>query len=74
MRIVYDKNIEGIDYLEIILTLREIESVREFKGAVRECPYNPFNRKNKINLFVRRSTNYNSKEDDSNEENYEEIN
>lgn len=62
MRVVYEKNLEGTDYLELVLSKNEIQHVEEFKGAHRVYPFNPFNRKNKLDLFVRRSTDYNSKE------------
>lgn len=51
MRLIYEENIEGEDFLELILTEREYKRLID-KGVVNDFPEGLLNKRN-LNVFVR---------------------
>ncbi len=51
MKVLFEENIEDSDFLEIILTLKEAEGLKE-KGVVREFPFG-LNGNRNLNIFIR---------------------
>lgn len=51
MKVLFEENIEDSDFLEIILSSKEYEQLRE-KGIVRDFPAG-FNGSRNLNIFIR---------------------
>jgi hypothetical protein len=54
MRMIFEPNIESVDYLELILTEEELEILAR-KGVISEFPF-AINDNRNLNVYIRKET------------------